>query len=740
MASKSNGSIVAVLDRVIGVPAKSNDNNDDNDTDKPAFLPSSKFSGSKAGYVFRTAHLGTGYYLDAPDASSVPREAKRVRLDHGNDNDNQHDVTAKPRSVRFDATKDSTHAIPPRQQPQQQPTGEELLAQAEAANLPHPSSARHLLDAYSPKSIQSACTALDKTYSKNMMLRAQHADEPEKFMMNEVQLNDEIVSFKNVAVFLASYETIVDGGAVATFLALLSHENSDVAMSVINVLVELLDPGLLREDVDRAQLHEEKDNNTPETRLERRMYNIGLLGNAFVEGGGLEALASNLGRFDETVEEDARGVEDTLTLLEYLLDLDRAGALRHARSDGEDDESPSVVASLCKTKLLSWLLNRIGTSNHHADAEDATASAPISPAVLRLHASEVLATILQHEDYSMKQCGTRLASCPEYTSAFNEGDEKPRAADATVNGQNGGEGAMVDGMEILLLSIAAYRKADPQIEVECEFLENVFDALAASLLRADNVQDFVEKEGIELMLRCIREKVHSGGGALKSLSTPVDSNFVPLYMARKSVIPCPAACSEGGSELAKKAMTGTNGAERSKRAKRAAHARKKWLAEVEENVINVMYALTRHIEKDSKYDSYSRLLVKFVEEECEKCDRTIELCLKYDEKARISEYQYFRSDEAEEAEQLGLDVDVAALGAKLRGGGDIFHRLCAILSFACVGSARSHGHVRDQLKLQGSSISVIKEGLAEFASLLVEGSQKTQIEYYLSSIYHKCYN
>lgn len=88
----------------------------------------------------------------------------------------------------------------------------------------------------------------------------------------------------------------------------------------------------------------------------------------------------------------------------------------------------------------------------------------------------------------------------------------------------------------------------------------------------------------------------------------------------------------------------------------------------------------------------------------EKCDRTIELCLKYDEKARISEYQFFRSDEAEDAEQLGLDVDVVALSAKLRGGGDVFHRLCAILSFACVGSARSHGHVREQLKLQGSSI------------------------------------
>ena len=89
----------------------------------------------------------------------------------------------------------------------------------------------------------------------------------------------------------------------------------------------------------------------------------------------------------------------------------------------------------------------------------------------------------------------------------------------------------------------------------------------------------------------------------------------------------------------------------------------------------------------------------------EKCDRTIELCLKYDEKARIAEYQYFRSDDAEEAEQLGIDVELAGLDAKLRGGGDLFHRCCAILAFACVGSKRCRGHIMDQLKLQGSGIS-----------------------------------
>lgn len=558
-------------------------------------------------------------------------------------------------------------------------------------------------------------------------------------MMNEISLNDEVLQFKNAAVDVCSYDSLVRHGVVGTFGRLMEHENSDVCMSVVGVMVELLDTQLLEDGGG-----EEKEAGV----LEKRIHNLGVLADAFLAEGGMDAIANNLGRFDESIEEDAKGVEDSLTLIETLLDLDRSNVL--GRDAKQKCEPSSLVSSICKTALLSWLFNRVEKS----DESDASASNPISPAVIRLHASEVLATILQQEDYSSKRCGVKLSALPQYNSFFTEENEKPAAKS---NGENAEE-PKVDGMEILLLAIAAYRKSDPKVEVECEFLENTFDSLAASLLRADNVADFVEKEGIQLMLRCVREKVHSGGGALKVLNFALsgsstassESNDVyknacevfvhagglkllfPLYMARKSAIPCPAACSEGGSDLAKKSMSGKNGV--SKRAKRAAHARKRWLAEVEHNAVNIMYALTRYIDEKSKYDSYSRLLAKFVEEECEKCDRTIELCLKYDEKARIAEYQYFKSDEAEDAEELGLDVDVAALSAKLRGGGDVFHRLCAILSFVCAGSTRSHGHVREQLKLQGASITIIREGLTEFASLLVDGFQKAQVEQYLSNI------
>ena len=755
-----------VLDRVIGLPSSSSTasgtNNNSNGVAK-SFIPSKKFIGSKPGYVFRSSDLGTGYYLDEQNQQ---QQQQQPRIDDGNQRNAKRPRfeadQIEPRSVRFDASRDTTQLIPNNNN--KRLTGSELLAQVEAQQ--EESAPIKTIHDLSSRGIQSSSTSFLKTLAKNQLLRAQHMDHPEKFMMNELALNDEIQQFNSVAVNMKSYSYLVQYKVMEGWLTCLNHENSDVAMSVVSVFVELVDPLLLQEQDLGGE--EEEGAITPMERLE----NMNVLVTAFVKGGGLDLITSNLGRYDESVEEDAKGVEDVLTLVESLLDLDRAGVLQFDNSYAAEEEMDgtmkkipsSIVSCICQqTTFLSWLFQRIEKSNDGDSDETTTittvADSSISPAVIKLHASEILSAILQHEDYSGETNGLcKLSSLPKYSSVFddNDGDESDKKpAAASTKGEDGkNESTTIDGMEALLLAIATYRKQDPQVEVDCEFLENVFDALAASLLREDNVADFVEAEGIELMLRCLRQKVHAGGGALKVLNFALSGSssstkiyrtacetFVsagglkvifPLYMSRKSAIPCPAACSEGGSSLAKKG--GKNGSSSSKRAKRAAQARKRWLVEIERNAINVMYALTRHVSKDSKYDAHSRLLVKFVEEECEKCDRTIELCLKYDEKARIAEYQYFRSDAAEEAEQTGVDIELAALDAKLRGGGDLFHRTCAILSFACVFSKRCHGHVRDQLKMKGSGITVIKEGLIEFSALLADGHQKSQIERFIAEI------
>ena len=113
----------------------------------------------------------------------------------------------------------------------------------------------------------------------------------------------------------------------------------------------------------------------------------------------------------------------------------------------------------------------------------------------------------------------------------------------------------------------------------------------------------------------------------------------------------------------------------------------------------------------------------------------MELCLKYDERARLSEYQFYRSDEADELEQTGaVEIELAALNAKLRGGGDILHRVCAIASFSSTGSKRCHEHILEQLETQNAGMSVIKNALEEFAVLLDDGDQKKQLSGYLAAL------
>lgn len=638
---------------------------------------------------------------------------------YDDDNDFLQQVEEEKREhkkARFDTSRDTLHTIPSRHH---KTTGEELLAFAEeSASCLTTTTLEPTM-----RGARLACKHLAKSLTRNRNSRDTHPNNPEKFVNDELALNDALLSMKDAAAYINLYPELVEGGMIDSLLLLLHHENVDIATGVLDVLVELLDPSILSTaaaatDDDGVDGREDDD---------RRAQNVALLANAFVDGNGLDLLSSNLGRLDESVEEDAKGVEDALTLVEYLLDLDRLVLGRSSTG-----KYKSVVACICeKTALLSWLFERISKEEEDADDErtvhsTATKAIAISPAVIRLHSAEILSVILQHEDYT--SCGPRLVALLKYKSAFEDDEDRiNEKAKKSTDDETSNAAVTIDGMEILLIAIATYRKTDPQIEVQCEFLENVFGILSASLLREDNVTDFVKAEGIELMLRCIRQKVHAGGGALRVLNFALSRSssssrngsdkdceddaykiaceaFVnigglkllfPLYMARKSAIPCPAACSDGGSALAKK-----KGVQVSKRARRATNARKKWLVDIERNVVNIMYSLTRQINVTSRYDAYSRLLVKFVEEDCEKCDRTIELCLKYDERARIAEYQYYRSDEADEAERLGIDVETAALGAKLRGGVDLFHCSCAILSFACVGSKRCRGHIMEQLKLR----------------------------------------
>ena len=569
----------------------------------------------------------------------------RKKVGEVDDDDDGDDVGAGRRKrARFDPSRDTVLVVPARQKKSNgRPTGEELLALALAEE--EASDRTALVFEPTLRGARQACKSLDRALRRNRASRDEHPDDPAKFVDDEVALNDAVLCLKDAAADVGLYPELVECGMADSLLTLLGHENVDVAAGAVEVLAELLDPSLLLVVVASGDDDGNGGGNAPSSSSSGgRAGCVASLANAFVDGGGLDLLSSNLGRLDESVDEESRCAEEVLALVESLLDLDRGPPSSSPSGDGggggdEDDggERPSVAACICeRTSLVPWLFERIGRTADDPGAA-AAATSPPPPDSLRLHSSEVLSAILQHEDYSANMRGPRLAALPRYASAFDDGD-----------GDGGGAAAAaktVDGMDALLLAVAAHRKSDPRSDAGCEFLENALDALAASLLRHDNVADFVEAEGVELMLRCVRQRVHAGGGALRVLSFAMSGSsssssssssggkgedayrgaceaFVragglkllfPLYMARKSAMPCPAACSDGGCALAR---GGGNNNKASKRARRATRARRQWLAEAERNAANIVYSLTRHIAEDSRYDAHARLLAKFVEEDC----------------------------------------------------------------------------------------------------------------------------
>ncbi|KAJ1346628.1 hypothetical protein KIN20_001493 [Parelaphostrongylus tenuis] len=75
----------------------------------------------------------------------------------------------------------------------------------------------------------------------------------------------------------------------------------------------------------------------------------------------------------------------------------------------------------------------------------------------------------------------------------------------------------VDGIDMLLRALAAYKRHDPETLDEREHMENLFDALCAALMLPANREKFLDGEGLQLMNLMLRERKQSRESALKVL-------------------------------------------------------------------------------------------------------------------------------------------------------------------------------------------------------------------------------
>lgn len=189
----------------------------------------------------------------------------------------------------------------------------------------------------------------ERKINKNAELRAKYEDEPLKFVVSEADLDGEIKSLSLLNEHADLYPDFVRSGCAASLVNLLAHENTDIAISVCEVISELTD--------EDSGASEEQWNI-----LVRELLKTDIVG----------LLISNLKRLDEKSETDRSGVYHVLNVMENLL------------SNTENSERLGDGG-----KLLDWLLKRVSTPDTDSRS---------NVGQNRQYAAEILAILLQSND------------------------------------------------------------------------------------------------------------------------------------------------------------------------------------------------------------------------------------------------------------------------------------------------------------------------------------------------------
>ncbi|CAB52570.1 Catenin-beta-like protein [Schizosaccharomyces pombe] len=168
-----------------------------------------------------------------------------------------------------------------------------------------------------PTELKRMVVRLEKTINNNQELRIKYSTSPQRFIESEADLDLEIRSFNVLSEYPILIPIFLKLDCVSTFLELMNHENADITITVLELLIELTD-----EDVDPDALNS--------------------LFTSLIDSGLLPLLSNTIKRFDESNEEDRHGVYCVLSLMENLLSVDNSIC--------------SIIVE--NTTLVEWLLSR----------------------------------------------------------------------------------------------------------------------------------------------------------------------------------------------------------------------------------------------------------------------------------------------------------------------------------------------------------------------------------------------
>ncbi|CDZ98759.1 Uncharacterized conserved protein [Phaffia rhodozyma] len=402
----------------------------------------------------------------------------------------------------------------------------------------------------------------ERTVKKNQEMRVKFPDEPEKFIDSESNLDTALHALtatlpQNPKLF---YPELVKQGTVKVLSELLSHENADIALDVVQVLQELTE-----EDVEAPD--DDGDDDDGEEDDAQVTSGMRVLIDALLEVDIFQLLIENLGRLNEKEDTDRQGVFQTLGIFENLLSF-----------------NPTLAETLVNsTTALKWLLSRITVEEYDSNKQ---------------YASEVLAILLQQSRSNRLKLGE------------------------------------LEGIDALLRVLARYRKSDPSDPEEEEFMENSFDALCSALAEPELKQLFLEAEGVELMVICMKEKKLARARSIKvldhALSGSEGSDNCERFVENLGLKTLFAAFMGKGSKKS--------------------HVS----AEDNEHILGILVSLFTNLASESQ--SRMRLLAKFIEGDYEKVDRLLEL--REEAEGRLTVVEREIEKEKQSTYNAGQEVDV----------------------------------------------------------------------------------
>lgn len=103
------------------------------------------------------------------------------------------------------------------------------------------------MEALDSTSVKKLVANFEKALTKNQLQRTKFADQPEKFMESELELDGEIKRLQGIATTPTLYPELLKFNTHVSLLALVTHENADISVDAVEVIRELTDGEPLEE-------------------------------------------------------------------------------------------------------------------------------------------------------------------------------------------------------------------------------------------------------------------------------------------------------------------------------------------------------------------------------------------------------------------------------------------------------------------------------------------------------------